>query len=144
MPPAAIASSVVRVISSSPRRSRYSSTGAGGNLGERPKPPQTGSKTARRFSSARSSSSAASGSGDGRRRELERMCSTRFALESRTSSRLSRHASATASSTCRKAGRPWRGSGGKYVPPKNGSPAGVTNTVIGQPPWPVSATTASM
>ena len=42
------------------------------------------------------------------------------------------------------AGIPWRGSGGKYVPPQNGSPSGVRNTVIGQPPWPVSATTASM
>jgi hypothetical protein len=30
------------------------------------------------------------------------------------------------------------------VPPKNGSPAGVRKTVIGQPPWPVSDTTASM
>ena len=32
----------------------------------------------------------------------------------------------------------------KYVPPKNGSPSGVRKTVIGQPPCPVSATTASM
>ena len=30
------------------------------------------------------------------------------------------------------------------MPPKNGSPSGVRNTVIGQPPWPVSVTTASM
>jgi hypothetical protein len=30
------------------------------------------------------------------------------------------------------------------VPPKNGSPPGVSKTVIGQPPWPLSATTASM
>ena len=29
---------------------------------------------------------------------------------------------------------PWRGSGGKYVPAQNGSPAGVRNTVMGQPP----------
>ena len=48
----------------------------------------------------------------------------------------SRYASATAVSTCRKPGSPWRGSGGKYVPPKNGSPSGVRNTVIGQPPLP--------
>ena len=43
-----------------------------------------------------------------------------------------------------KLGSPWRGSGGKYVPPRNGSPAGVRKTVIGQPPWPVIDTTASM
>jgi hypothetical protein len=30
------------------------------------------------------------------------------------------------------------------VPPRNGSPSGVRNTVIGQPPWPDNATTASM
>ena len=46
--------------------------------------------------------------------------------------------------TCRKLGRPWRGSGGKYVPPQNGRPSGVRKTVSGQPPCPVSATTASM
>ena len=45
----------------------------------------------------------------------------------------------TAPSTCRNAGIPCRGSGGKYVPPKNGSPSGVRKTVIGQPPCPISA-----
>ena len=40
--------------------------------------------------------------------------------------------------------RPWRSSGGKYVPPKNGVPSGSRNTVIGQPPLPVSACTACM
>ena len=36
------------------------------------------------------------------------------------------------------------GSGGKYVPQKNGSPSGVMNTVIGQPPCPVIACVAVM
>jgi hypothetical protein len=30
------------------------------------------------------------------------------------------------------------------VPQKNGSPSGVMNTVIGQPPWPVIAWVAAM
>ena len=34
--------------------------------------------------------------------------------------------------------------GGKYVPPKNGSRSGVSQTLIGQPPDPVSACTAAM
>ena len=46
--------------------------------------------------------------------------------------------STTAPSSCRNAGF------GKYVPPKNGSPFGVRNTVIGHPPRPVIACTASM
>ena len=81
MPPAAIASSVRRVISSSPRRRRNSRTGAGGNFGARPKPPHVGSNTARRFSCAASSRSAVSGSLDAASSEPERMCSARFALE---------------------------------------------------------------
>jgi hypothetical protein len=78
------------------------------------------------------------------RSEPERMCSARFALDTRTSSLRVSHASATAISTCVNAGSPCRGSGGKYVPPKKGSPSGVRKTVMGQPPLPVSATTASM
>jgi hypothetical protein len=39
---------------------------------------------------------------------------------------------------------PPRCTGGKYVPPQNGRPSGVRKTVIGQPPWPLSDTTASM
>ena len=39
---------------------------------------------------------------------------------------------------------PWRGSGGKYVPARNGIPSGVMKTVIGQPPCPVSACVAAM
>ena len=61
-----------------------------------------------------------------------------------TSSRRSAQVWATDASSCGKDGMPWRGVGGKYVPQKNGSPAGVANTVIGQPPWPVSACVASM
>ena len=61
-----------------------------------------------------------------------------------TSSGRSRYASAIARKTCRNAGSPCRGWGGKYVPPKNGSPPGVRKTVSGQPPCPVSETTASM
>ena len=50
----------------------------------------------------------------------------------------------SASSTCRNAGWPCRGRSGKYVPAKNGSPSGVSTTVIGQPPWPVMAVVADM
>ena len=50
------------------------------------------------------------------------------------------YASAIARRTSRNAGMPWRCTGGKYVPPKNGSPSGVRKTVIGQPPWPERAT----
>ena len=54
-----------------------------------------------------------------------RGCARRASPPTRsTSSRWPSHASATASSTCLNAGSPCRGSGGKYVPPKNGSPAG--------------------
>ena len=72
------------------------------------------------------------------------MCSTSFWPDSSTFSRCSRQAAAIEVRTWRKAGMPWRGSGGKYVPPANGSPSGVRNTVIGQPPLPLIATTASM
>ena len=123
MPPSAIPSSVRRVISSSPRRSRNSSTGAGGNFGARPQPPQlrvearararAARRRAARRSAARPTAAGARSSGCAR---------SSFAPERSTSSRWSRHASATASSTCLNDGRPCRGSGGKYVPPKNGSP----------------------
>ena len=55
-----------------------------------------------------------------------------------SSSRRLRQASSIAAISCRKLGL------GKYVPPKNGSPSGVMNTVIGHPPRPVIACTASM
>ena len=85
-----------------------------------------------------------SGSRDGRSRAPERTWSVNSRAVRSTSARLSRHVSATARRTSEKAGIPCRASGGKYVPPKNGSPAGVMKTVIGHPPCPDSATTASM
>ena len=56
--------------------------------------------------------------------------------------RRSRQASATRlAGPARKDGMPvQRSSGGKYVPPKNGCPSGVRNTVIGQPPLPGQST----
>ena len=54
-----------------------------------------------------------------------------------------RQASA-ASSSCRKLGRPWRGSEAGSTCPRDGSPSGVRKTVIGQPPLPVMVTVASM
>ena len=39
--------------------------------------------------------------------------------------------------TCCQLGIPYRGCGGKYVPPKNGTLSGVTKTFIGHPPRPV-------
>ena len=39
---------------------------------------------------------------------------------------------------------PCRGSGGKYVPPKKGTPSGSQKTFSGQPPWPVIPCTACM
>ena len=137
MPPSAIASSVRRVISSSPRRRRNSSTGAGGEL-RRAAPTAPPRVEARREILLRvvEQLQPSAARCDGRSLAPERMCSVRSALERSTSPRCSRHASATPSSTCLNEGRPCRGSGGKYVPPKNGSPAGVRKTVIGQPPLP--------
>ena len=54
------------------------------------------------------------------------------------------HAAATLASTSVNDGIPCTGRGGKYVPQKNGSPVGVVNTVIGQPPDPVIACVAAM
>jgi hypothetical protein len=68
MPPAAIPSSVVITIesdSSSPRRSRNSSVGAGGNFGAEPQPPQIGSKPWRSAREASVSRLLVSGSRDG-------------------------------------------------------------------------------
>ena len=50
------------------------------------------------------------------------------------SSRCSRYAAAAARSTVGNPRKPGRSAGGKYVPPKNGSPCGVRKTVSGQPP----------
>ena len=51
---------------------------------------------------------------------------------------------ATPITTCGQDGMPLRGSGGKYVPAKYGTPSGVRNAFSGQPPRPVIACTASM
>ena len=51
-----------------------------------------------------------------------------------SSSRRWVQASLSACSTWVNAGVPCRGSGGKYVPAKNGSPSGVRMQVIGHPP----------
>ena len=58
-----------------------------------------------------------SGSVDGRSVLECRTASTSCSAELVTSSRRSRQAPASASSTWRKLGSPWRSSGGKYVPP---------------------------
>ena len=116
MPPAAMPSSVVVTIvrACGPgRRSRNSSVEAGGNLGARPKPPKAGSKVRAMPFSASSSSSAVSGSVDGWMRAELPTDSTRRRAWAVSSSRCSRHAWATASSTWVNEGSPWRGSGGK-------------------------------
>ena len=118
---------------------------AGGNFGAPPKPPCSRVELTRGAPRAASASiESVSGSVDGSqlaptsaspRPAAARSARLRAPLAVRV---------ATASSTRRKLGSPCRGAGGKYVPPKNGSPSGVRKTVIGQPPCPVSATTASM
>ena len=55
-------------------------------------------------------------SDDGRRRDALPIASTSLRACCAISSRRSFHASATARSSCGNDGRPWRGSGGKYVP----------------------------
>ena len=70
--------------------------------------------------------------------EARRSAATTEAPWLTTSSRRSRQAVETASSRRRNCAF------GKYVPQKNGSPSGVANTVIGQPPWPVIAWVAVM
>ena len=83
----------------------------------------------------------------GRRRRDTR--TTRSAASMRSawlsmSSLRARHVSATARSTSGKLASPCRGSGGKYVPAKNGRASGVMKTVVGQPPEPVIPTAASI
>ncbi|GIW73141.1 MAG: hypothetical protein KatS3mg102_2683 [Planctomycetota bacterium] len=71
-------------------------------------------------------------------------CRRKSAAARRISPRRCRHNSATRCNTIINEGRPCRGSGGKYVPPKNGSPSGVQNTDKGQPPSPAVACTNAM
>ena len=112
MPPSAMLSSALRVISVSPRLSRNSSVECGGNFGAPPKPPQTGSNCARRFETAAVSSPELSGSADAWRRVPRRSSAVIAAACVVTVSRRSRHTSAIAVNTCRKLGSPCRGSGG--------------------------------
>ncbi len=112
MPPAAIASSVVVTMSSSPRRSRNSSVDAGGNFGAPPNPPRSASNVRRRPRTASDRTVSVSGSADGSTSLDERTASTSCAADRPMSSRRSRYAVATAPSTCRKLGSPCRGAGG--------------------------------
>ncbi len=151
MPPRAIAmndESTTSRARASPVRSaccsRKSSAIAAGNFGARPSPPCTGSCCATIDAAARASVSASTPSPLPGGASCRSYSSRSDATVSPTRSRRSRHASATEASTRRKLGSPWRSSGGKYVPPKNGSPSGVRNTVIGHPPCPVIACTACM
>ena len=89
----------------------------GGNFGAPPKPPSAASNEARRLRTASSSGSRPSASGDGRSDVVDASRSAIRAPAASISPRLSRHASATASSTAGHAGMPCRGPGGKYVPP---------------------------
>ena len=122
MPPSAIPSSVFVAGSSSPRRSRNSIADACGNFGARPQPPQRSSKPERRPRTASLRSASVSGSRDASMRADARTESVSASACRTTSPRRSRYASDTERSTWRKLGNPCRGSGGKYVPPRNGSP----------------------
>ena len=128
------------------RGSRNSSVEAGGNLGACPKPPFSGSNERSSERTARAEN-----------RRGERLARTAPAARppgspasapapaGRDRRAGSRYASATARSTWRKLGIPCRGSGGKYVPPKNGRPVrrrGTPSSASRR--GPASASTASM
>ena len=85
-----------------------------------------------------------SGSVDAPSRPVRSIASVTFALCVSASARRCSQTSAMAVRTFRNDGRPWRSSSGKYVPAKKGRPSVVRNAVIGQPPLPVIAWTASM
>ena len=149
MPPAAIASSVfatiaARVVVVAPAAGS-SSVGAGGNFGARAPAAvervEVVAERARGRRERRVGERLARGLELGRARDRR---GERARLVGDVVAPVAVDVRRRRSSTWRNEGRPWRGSGGKYVPPKNGSPAGVRKTVIGQPPPPVSATTASM
>ncbi len=126
-------------------RSSISSRADGGNFGADPKPACSGSKVRATFSTAVPSSSSVSLAGEAPERSaIAAIWRAMSAPEAATSSRRVRQAFVTATRSCRNDPIPGRDTGGKYVPAKNGSPAGVRNTVIGQPPWPVRATVTSM
>ena len=122
----------------------------GGNFGVAPNPPQRVSSVARRFSAAAVSvSSSTSGTGasagspidrSGRRTSDDANWSAMDSARSRSCD----HVRAIVVTTWEKLGIPSRGSGGKYVPAKNGRASGVVKTLSGHPPCPRIAISASM
>jgi len=112
---ASAAASALSGASPDPRSRRNARTGATGNLGAPPKPPNWVSSYS---TSSRTTPSHASGVG--RLPANGTDCSARVAAIidafDSTSSRRFRHASITASRTWRNAGCPWAGRGGQYVP----------------------------
>ena len=124
---------------------------SGGNFGACPNPPVRESKPPSSISTAAVSSSVPGTSAAAPAGRLAATFSCTLASASvrweaipSTRSRSVRQVSDTAESTCRKAGCPGRGRGGKYVPVKKGRPSWSTMTVIGQPPAPRIACSASM
>ena len=134
-----------RTASSEPRRRRNSSADAGGNFGAYPKPPAARVELPKQKLLRLGEESLVE-------RLARRLPLRRAAQRADERLGLRRHVLAAARGTRRRPRakhlperrQAVRGSGGKYVPPKNGSPSGVRNTVSGQPPCPVRETTASM
>ena len=90
MPPKAMQSRVFSTMSSSPRRSKSSSTEAGGNFGARPKPPHSGSKEPRTPRTASPRIDSVRGSVEGRVSEERRRAAVSSAAVCDTSPRRSR------------------------------------------------------
>jgi len=87
----------------------------GGNFGAPPKPADPSSNVVASCATAASRTSAVSGAGSPRSSRAE-MAPTMAVPADSSSGRRCAHASVTAESTCRNAGMPWAGRGGKYVP----------------------------
>ena len=113
MPPPAIERSDCSAICGSPRAIRNSITDACGNFGARPQPPLTLSKPLRTVATASSSAAAVNGSVDGASSAPPASRGATCSPCARISSRWVSQASATAASTWRQLGSPWRGVGGK-------------------------------
>ena len=132
-----------------PSASRPSWAGATGNFGAPPNPPcSPSSAAATRAARVRRTASVggrtatpptAAGGAAAARQRLRHPAGGRVHLGRGGSV----HASVTASSTCRNAGWPCTGTGGKYVPAKNARPSGVAKTVSGQPSSAVKAEAAA-
>ena len=88
-------------------------TEACGNFGARPQPPWTLSKLVRSVATASSSATPSSGCSEGASSAPPDSRGATCSPWARMSSRWVSHASATAPSTCRQLGIPWRASGGK-------------------------------